>query len=60
MTDVIANMFANVHPVKAKYTLFLECNCFLIASTDSENSFPQMLLRVLADVVRILHSNALS
>jgi len=49
MTDVIANLFVEVHPSKAKLTLFLVGNCFLIASTVSENSLQRMLLRVLAD-----------
>jgi len=49
MTDVIANAFVEVQPSKAKLTLFLDGNCFLIASTVSEYSLRQMLLRVLAD-----------
>jgi len=49
MTDVIANLFVNVHPSKAKLTLFLDGNCFLIASTVSVYSLWLILLRVLAD-----------
>jgi len=49
MTDVIANLFVEVHPSKAKLTLFLVGNCFVIASTVSDYSLRQMLLRVLAD-----------
>jgi len=49
MTDVIANVFVEVHPSKAKLTLFLVGNCILIASTVSEYSLRQMLLKVLAD-----------
>jgi len=49
MTDIIANLFVDVHPSKAKQTLFLVGNCFLIASTVSEYSLRKMLLRVLDD-----------
>ena len=49
MTDVMANLFVDVHPSKAKLTLFRNGNCFLIASTVSAYSFWQMLLRVVAD-----------
>jgi hypothetical protein len=49
MTDVIANLFVDAHPSKAKLTLFLDGNCFLIASTVSVYSFWQILRRVLAD-----------
>jgi len=49
MTDIIANSFVDVHPSKAKLTLFLVGNCFLIASTVSQYSLRHMLLRVLAD-----------
>ena len=49
MTDVIANLFVNVYPSKAKLTLFVDGNCFLIASTVSVYSLRQILLTVLAD-----------
>jgi len=49
MTDVIANLFVDVHPSKAKPTLFVDGNCFLIASTVSVHSLRQILLRVRAD-----------
>ena len=49
MTDVIANLFVDVHPSKPKLTLFLDSTCFLIASTVSAYSLWQRLLRVLAD-----------
>jgi hypothetical protein len=49
MTDVIAILFGDVHPSKAKLTLFVHGNCFLIASTVSVYSLWQILLRVLAD-----------
>jgi len=49
MTDVIANLFVDVHPSKAKLTLFVDGNCFLIASTVSVYSLRQILLRVLAN-----------
>jgi len=49
MTVVIANLFLDVPLSKAKFTLFLDGNCFLIASTGSVYSLQQILLRVLAD-----------
>jgi len=49
MTYVIANLFIDVHPSNAKLTLFLDSNCFSIASTASVDSIRQKLLRVLAD-----------
>jgi len=49
MNDVMANLFVDVHPSSAKLTVFLDGNCFLIASTASEYSLRQMLLKVLAD-----------
>ena len=49
MTDVIADLFLDVHPSKAKLTLFVDGNCFLIAFTVSVYSLRQILLRVLAD-----------
>ena len=48
MTDIMANLFVDGHLSKAKLSLILDGNCFLIASTVSEYSLPQMLLRVLA------------
>jgi hypothetical protein len=49
MTDIIANLFVDLHLSKAKLTLFLVGNCFLIGSTVSVYSFHHILLRVLAD-----------
>jgi len=49
MTEVMANLFVDVHPSKAKLTLFLDSNCILIASTVSAYSLWQILLRVVAD-----------
>ena len=49
MTDIMANLFVDVHPSKAKLTLFRDGNFFLIASTVSAYSVRQMLLRVVAD-----------
>ena len=49
MTNIIADLFVNVHPSKAKLSLFLDGSCFLIASTVSVYSLWQILLRVLAD-----------
>jgi len=45
----MANLLVDVHPSKAILTLFLAGNCFLIASTVSDDSLQQILLRVLAD-----------
>jgi len=59
MTDVIPNLFVDVHPSKGKLTLFLDGSCFLIASTGSGYSLQQVLLRVLADSNTRLLCNAL-
>jgi len=49
MSDVIANMFIDIHLSKAKLSLFVDSNCFLIESAVSVYSLRQILLRVLAD-----------
>jgi len=49
MTEVIANLFVDVHLSKPKLTLFLDGNCFVIPSTVSEYSLWQMLQRVRED-----------
>jgi hypothetical protein len=49
MTDVIACLFVDVQPSRAKLTLFRIGNCFLIASTVSAYSLRQILLRVIGD-----------
>jgi len=49
MTDVIASLFVDAHPSRAKQPLFRDHNCFLIASTVSAYSPRQMLLWVVAD-----------
>jgi len=49
MTDIVANVLGDVHPSKAKLTLFLASKCFLIASTVSVYSLRQIVLRVLAN-----------
>ena len=49
MTDIIANLFVDVHQSTAKLPLFHDGSCFLIASTVNVYSLRQMLLRVLAD-----------
>jgi len=59
MTDVIANLFVDVHPSKAKLPLFLDGSCFLIASTVSVYSLRQIILRVLAQGNTSLLRNAL-
>jgi hypothetical protein len=59
MTDVIANLFVDIHPLIAKLTLFLDGNCFIIASTLREYSLRQSLLKVMADGITSLLRNAL-
>ena len=49
MTNVMANLFANVHLSKAKLTVFLDGNCFVIESIITESSLQQMLVQVSAD-----------
>jgi len=49
MTDVIANVFVQVHPSKAKLTLVLDGNCFIIESRVSVYSLRQRLPSLLAD-----------
>jgi hypothetical protein len=49
MIDGMASLFVDVHPSKAKLTLFSLGNCFLIASAIKAYSFYQMLLRADAD-----------
>jgi len=49
MTDILASLFVDVHLSKVKLTLYLDSNCFLIASTVSAYSLRQMLLSVIAD-----------
>jgi hypothetical protein len=49
MTNVIADLFVDVYPSNAMLSLFLDSNCFLIASRVSEYSIWQMWLRVMAD-----------
>jgi hypothetical protein len=43
MTNVMANLFVDVNPFKAKLTLFVDASCFLIASTVGEYSLRQIL-----------------
>jgi len=53
----MASMTIDVHPSKAKLTLFHDGNCFLIASTLRAYSLQQILLRVVADGrTRLLHN----
>jgi len=49
MTNFMDNLFVDVHLSEAQLTLFLDGNCYLIASTVSVYSLPQMFLIVLAD-----------
>jgi len=45
----MACLFVDVHPSKAKLTLFHDGNCFLIASIVNAYTLQQMLLKVVAD-----------
>jgi len=45
----MASLIVDVHPSKAKLTLFRNGNCFLIASMVSAYSLRQMLMRVVVD-----------
>jgi len=49
MTEVMANVFVDVHPSTPKVTLFRDGNYFLFVSTVSAYSLRQMLMRVVAD-----------
>jgi hypothetical protein len=49
MTDVIVNLFVDVHLYKANLTLFRTSNGLLIAFSASEYSLQQMLPTVVAD-----------
>jgi hypothetical protein len=57
MANGLPNVFVDVHPSKAKQTLFRDRVYFLIASTVSANSIRQMLLRVVVDGCTRLLSN---
>ena len=46
----MANLYVDIHLSKSTLALFVESNCFLIASTASEYSLRQMLMTVPADV----------
>jgi hypothetical protein len=46
---MMANLFVDVHQSKATLTLFLDSNCFLIASTVRGYALWQMLFSGLAD-----------
>ena len=48
MADLMASLFVDVHPFKAKLTLFRDGNCILITSTVSAYSIQQMFIRVVA------------
>jgi hypothetical protein len=49
MTEIMASLFVDVYPSKAKLTLFRIGNCLLIASTVSAYCLREMLLKVVAD-----------
>jgi len=59
MTNIIASLFSNVHPSKAKLTMFGDGNCFLIGSTVSAYFLRQMLVGLKADGSTRLSRNAL-
>ena len=48
MDDVMASLFFDIHPSKAKLNIFRDGNRFLIAPTVSAYSPRQMLLNVIA------------
>jgi len=54
----MGSLFVDVHPSKAKLTLFCDGNCFLIASIVSAYSLLQILLRVVADGITRSSRNA--
>jgi len=60
MTDVMANVFVDVHLSNAKLTLFCDENCLRIASMVTEYSLRQMLRRVVADGITSSFHNAFS
>jgi len=49
MFNLIDSLFVDVHPSKAKITLFLDINCVLNASTVTVYSLQQMILSMLED-----------
>jgi len=59
MTDIMANLFIDVHLSKAKLSLILDSICFLIVSNVGEYSLGQMMLMLLADGSTGLLRNAL-
>jgi len=59
MPDDRASLSVDVHPSKAKQTLFSNDNSFWIASTVSAYSLRQMLVKVVADSSTSLQLNAL-
>jgi len=59
MTDIIASLFVDVHPSKAKLTLFCDGNYLLIACMVGSYALQQMLLRVVVDSSTSSSRNAL-
>jgi len=49
MADFMASVFIDVHPFKAKVSLFRNSNCFLVSSIVSAYTLRQMALRLVAD-----------
>jgi hypothetical protein len=49
MTNVMARLFLDVQPSKAKQSLYLDGNCFLVAPTINEHSLGPMLISAIAD-----------
>jgi hypothetical protein len=49
MTGVMASLLVDVYPSGAKLTLFVDGNCFLMASTFSLYSLQRMLFTMLVD-----------
>jgi hypothetical protein len=59
MTDVMMNLFIDVHLSEAILTVFVDGNCFQNESTISVYSLRQILLRVRGDSSKHSHLNAL-
>jgi len=59
MTHLIVSLFVEVHPAKAKLTLFCNGHSFFTASTVSAYSLGQMLLKVIAHGMTRSSHNAL-
>jgi len=59
MTEVLASLFVDERPSKAKVTEFRDANCFLIASTVGTYGLRQMLKKLVVDASNRSSDNAL-